>query len=95
MRFRKRLFTVLAVLAALWACGGSYFASQFYAGAAQQTKDTTDQLAIGIANTTWLAIFLCTGIPLFFFFALLAWRNSVGLRNERKHQETLAAMRGG
>lgn len=101
MLFRKRLFAVLAILSLAWIVYGFSNTSRaisttsetlnatYEAGSAERAASN---VGIGIGAGLSVTIFLCTGLPLFFFFALMAWRNSVGLRNERRHQEQIAAM---
>ena len=97
MLFRKRLFTVLALIALGWVALGFWSTSTYNATRNVEVgEDVSERSAYqaGQVLGSGLAIgfFLCTGFPLFLIFALLAWRNSVGLTNERRHQEQLAAM---
>jgi uncharacterized membrane protein len=39
------------------------------------------------------AFFLCTGVPALLLFAFLFWRNGVAIRESKRHEETIAAMR--
>ena len=53
--------------------------------------------AIGasIGGGLGLAFFLCSGIPLFLFFAFLYWRNGAAIRRAREHTETIDAIKAG
>lgn len=102
MRFRKRLFTVLAILSLGWivwglsVTGGAVGTSSERADATYQ-QDSIERasatVGIGIGAGLSTAIFLCTGLPLLLLFSLLAWRNGVGLREKQRHEEMLAAVR--
>lgn len=95
MRFRKNLFTILALLSIAWIIYGlsatsSAASRQLQSEQAQESAAYQAGTAIGAGLST--TIFLCTGGPLFVVFALLAWRNGVGLTNKKRHEETLAAL---
>lgn len=95
MRFRKRLFTVLAILCLLWIAYGCTSAGQVTSKQlqSQQAQSSTAYQAGTLIGTSVIStVFLCTGVPLFFLFALLAWRNGVGLTNKKRHEETIAAL---
>jgi hypothetical protein len=99
MRFRKRLFTVLALLIGLGMCWLIGAAALNWGEFSDQTAATGGdrEVAETVGAMAWLAessVYLCVGIPLFFLFALLGWRNSVGLREEKRHQERLQTGRG-
>ena len=95
MKFRQRLFWILAVLVVL------------YVSAAVLTDTNTSEICADASNTEvcnaaasvgagiGTTIVLCIGAFLFTVFALLAWRNGVGLATERRHQEQLAVAREG
>lgn len=38
-------------------------------------------------------VVLCTGVPALLLFAFLFWRNGVAIRESKRHEETIAAMR--
>lgn len=95
MKFRSRFFGVFFILALLWLGLGYYVTSQAVVdvsatpvpgGSAAKAVQTLGITSVG------MSVFLCTGLPLAFLFGLLAWRNAVGLRTERRHQETIAAL---
>src|SRR5574341_1623164 len=105
MLFRKRLFTILAILALGWIVLGFTSTSSYNEkrnGEVGTEVSTSSGYQAGqvVGSTFAISFFLCSGIPLFLAFNLLAWRNSVGLRHqrdqeavERRHQEALEAMR--
>ncbi len=105
MLWRKRLFTILTILAFLWMALGvlatsSYNTRRDQAVGADVRTSAGYQAGQIVGSTIELSLFFCTGLPLFFLFALLAWRNSVGLRHQREveaeqeyHQQALDAMR--
>jgi hypothetical protein len=101
LRFRKNLFLVLAVLALLWVCGGSALFSSAASdvaqtpaptiqGLSQQEANSYRGLGAAIGGGLGITFFACTGLPLALLFGLLAWRNSAGITNERRHREALA-----
>lgn len=88
MRFRKRLFTGLALLV-LILLAGIYLS---YAST-EPTEDVTSEDAFNLGKAAGFSMFACVLLPLFALFALLGWRNSVGLRSEQRHREQLDALR--
>lgn len=106
MKFRSRLFGFLALIALIWICyGTSVYTSNFSDFLNRPTPvpegslSSEERANIQAAGTTigtglGIGIVLCTGLPFFALFALLAWRNSAGIRKERMHQEQLNAIRG-
>lgn len=55
----------------------------------QEACEAASEIGVGAGAT----IVLCVGGFFFALFALLAWRNGVGLATERRHQEQLEAAR--
>lgn len=102
MLFRARLFTVLAALCILWSiCGTGYACTITASTVAKPTLEpgktqVSDAYVAGagIGGSLVAAVFLCSGIPLLIIFALLAWRNRVGLRTEKFQSELVQATRG-
>lgn len=95
MLFRKRLFTILAVLALAWIAFGflansNYNAIQDQKVGIETSESGAYQAGQFVGSSMLIGFFLCTGLPAFITFALLAWRNGVGLTNERRHREILA-----
>jgi hypothetical protein len=93
MRFRSRLFYVLAILTAASAV---CLISLISGGATEMYSANTsgmDDVATTIAASTWYAIIGCPGALLFVIFALLGWRNAAGARTERRHREQLEVMK--
>lgn len=95
MKFRQRLFWFLAFIALLWIAYGWSVSGNVYSNTIQQMGTDAGRAGVAIGAGLGLTAFLCTGLPLFMFFALLAWRNGVGLRTEKRHQEMLDATRSG
>lgn len=101
MLFRKRLFTVLALISLLYLVYGftglgkvTQESLEDTAALNNSTERGAAQLGVGIGVTGVTLFLICTGLPMFFLFSLLAWRNGVGLRTEQRHQEQLAALQG-
>lgn len=95
MRFRKWLFTILALLALGWIVFGMSSVNEVRTKQLQSTEvqnSSAAQLGTEIGSGINTTIVLCPGVPLFFLFALLAWRNAVGLTNKKRHEEMLAAL---
>lgn len=98
MLFRKRLFTVLALIALGWMALGVWSTSTYNAKrnadvGAEVIERPGYQAGQAVGSGLALTFFLCTGLPLLLAFSLMAWRNSVGLANERRHRETIAALK--
>jgi hypothetical protein len=102
MRFRAIFFGIFFMLSLLWICYGFYATSTAFVevvGTPAPNSTTQSQAARDMRNARTagatigaglgLGIFLCTGVPLALFFGLLSWRNNVGLRSERRHQEMM------
>lgn len=93
LKFRKRLFWGLALLVLafmalmVFSPGTSYedaiAQSGYEAGSLQ-----AESYALG-TSIAWMAV-VCVGTPVFVVFALLGWRNGVGLRQEIRHREMMA-----
>lgn len=101
MQFRSRFFGFLFILSLLWICGGSALMSNAVQRTVDQNPNATDtteatafNAGAGIGGGLGITFFACTGLPLAAFFGLMAWRNSVGLRNDKRHKEQLDALRG-
>lgn len=88
MRFRSRLFTLVAGLAMLWMIYG-------LSAVSNRPPVSTDGAAVGqaVGSTITVALFACTGVPVFVLALFLSWRNRVGLREQVRHQEKLTALR--
>lgn len=104
MKFRSRLFGVLALLSLAWICYGVFTASSVASNMLSATVTPAGNLdaetaqaaraaGVGIGAGIGLTFFLCSGLPLFVLFSLLSWRNSVGLRKEQMHREQLEAIK--
>jgi hypothetical protein len=92
MLLRKRLFTILAVLALAWMALGflstsSYNTKRNVEVGAETSTSAGYQAGQVVGSGMVITFFLCTGLPALVTFSLLAWRNAVGLRNERMHRE--------
>ncbi|HML21867.1 MAG TPA: hypothetical protein PKD09_09475 [Aggregatilinea sp.] len=87
MRFRKRLFTGIALLLTV------FLALWIISGLSTDPEPGVNEDAYQLGQGAGVTILLCVGLPIIAFFALLAWRNSVGLRNEQRHQEQLEAIK--
>ena len=89
MKFRKRLFTILALLVLIL----MVWVTVFYAGADKPEEATYGEDANDVLNSVAWSVWICLFAPFLAFFSLMAWRNSVGLTTERRHQEQLEALR--
>ena|SRR3989304_4781640 len=105
MKFRQRLFWALAILSLVWIAMGFTATEEAVnevlqtpvptlEGMSQETADSLQEAGTAIFAGASMTVFLCTGLIGFFIFALLAWRNGVGLRNRRQHEEMVAAVSG-
>lgn len=94
MKFRKRFFGGLALLVAaiMVIMIISTATAEPDPDPGVENQDAYEAgwaIGSGIAATA----VLCVGLPVFLGLALLSWRNAVGLRNERRHQEQMRAIR--
>lgn len=101
MRFRQRLFMVLALMALAWIAYGFYVSANVYQRQTAENETTISasqqgaaQAGTAIGTGIGLTFFLCSGLPFFVLFSLLSWRNGVGLKREQMHKEQLAAIKG-
>jgi hypothetical protein len=106
MRFRKNFFAVLAFLSLLWMCYGVFGSSAALSnfvdratpipagGLSSEERAAAQNAGATIGAGLGLTFFACTGLPLFAFFSLLSWRNSVGIRKEAMHREQIEALKG-
>lgn len=88
MRWQKRFFTLLALLAVGWIALGVYAQA-----AAERTipDSTAGQLGAAAGGAVWLSVFLCTGLPVLVIALFMRWRCAVGLRTQQQHVELIAA----
>lgn len=96
MRFRKNLFTILAILSLAWIIYGFSATGRAVnetAQSAQGQSSSAFQAGAAIGGGIGITFFLCSGGLPFVVFALLAWRNGVGLTNKKRHEETIAAIK--
>lgn len=105
MKFRSRLFGVLALLSLAWICYGTFAYTSYFGdflnrptpppSGSLTSEDRTNIQNAGATIGTGIGFtfVLCTGLPFFALFGLLAWRNSAGLRKEQMHKEQLNAIR--
>ena len=92
MKFRKRLFWTLAFLTILfmlaWMSGFAKAVDEDRA----ENDSAAQQLGTDVGEGIGNMIIFCVTLPMFFFFALMGWRNGAGLDKEKKHVEMLGAM---
>lgn len=95
MRFRHRLFTVLALLTLIYAGSGIVYTSnvvsrQTAPAGYDATQTTSYNVGVGLGSGISYLWFVCTGIPLWTLFSLLAWRNRVGYERKQAYNEMRA-----
>lgn len=90
MKFRRNCFTTLflltLIIGVLWLVSG-------LSASNTQTDTEAEEAGQTIGQGIGATIILCITLPLVALFALMAWRNSVGMATERRHQEQLDALR--
>lgn len=90
MKFRRNCFSIVALavlaLGILWIAAG-------VSESDTPTESEAEEVGQTIGQSIGVTLILCITLPLTLFFALLAWRNSVGMATERRHQEHIAALR--
>ena len=74
------------VIASLGATGSQLNTAEAQASAGYQAGTL-------IGGGIGLSIFLCTGLPLLLVFGILYWRNGVAIRETKKHNQMVDAMR--
>ena len=89
MKFRQRLFWLLAFLSLAYVVGTFALAGDS-AAEGEETRTETEQTFYEVGTGIGVGVVTMCGGALFFVFALMAWRNGVGVRNKRQHEETLA-----
>lgn len=94
MKFRSRLFGVLAILTVLLVIGLVAGADPSNETCVETTNQAACEAGSAIGTGAAVSIVLCVGLILFVTFALLAWRNGAGYRVERRHREQLEAAKG-
>lgn len=102
MKFRMWLFRILAALTVLYVLVAASSAGEINTQSRAECErqfSTPSQIELcmtgsDIGTGLGVTVVLCLGGFFFGIFALLAWRNGVGLRTQRQHEEMLAAQRG-
>jgi hypothetical protein len=92
MKFRRNCFGVLALLTMLITC--IWIASGLASVSEDKAETEAEQAGQAIGSGIGVGIILCITVPFIALFALLSWRNDVGIKTERRHQEQLAALQG-
>lgn len=103
MKFRMWLFRILAALTVIYVLVAASSAGEINTQSrAECEQQYTTQTQINACMTgtdlgtgLGVTVVLCIGGFFFTIFALMAWRNGVGLRTQRQHAELLAAQKGG
>ncbi len=104
MKLRSQLFGILALLSLAWLCYGFSATSSAFSNVMSTPIATSDGLDVdtakaatalgaGIGSGLGITFFACTSLPFTLLFGLLAWRNSVGLKTQKRHEEMLEATR--
>lgn len=90
MKFRRNCFGIFSLLvliiAIAWVATG-------LSASDTPTETEAEEAGQTIGQGIGVTLILCITIPLFGLLALLSWRNDVGLKTERRHQEQLDAVR--
>ncbi len=87
---------ILLLLSFGWICYGVTTTAGLVG---DQLKTTAAQTSEGFQAGTMiggglgLTFFLCTGLPLVLLFGVLYWRNGVAIRETKKHNQMIQAMR--
>lgn len=92
-KFWRVVWGVLTLASMAWLCYGISISSSAYTTVASKSATDAGKAGAAIGASLGIGVFLCTGgLPLL-FFGLLYWRNGVGLRNARRHQELIDVQR--
>ena len=91
MKFRRGCFTLLALLVLVGAC--LWFVSFAQEAEEIETESEAEEAGKTLGQGLGTLIIACPSAVLFIVFALLAWRNAVGIRTERRHQEHMETLR--
>jgi ribosomal protein L40E len=89
MKFRRNLFGVLALLTLLLAC--VWIASGLSTAEEDEVQSEAERAGRSIGEGIGVTLIVCITVPFIALFALLSWRNDVGIKTERRHQEQLRA----
>lgn len=91
MKFRKHLFRLLGLLttliAILWIVGGLSGVDE------EPAQSEAEEVGRAVGSGAAISVILCITVPLAMFFFIMSWRNAVGIRMEKRHQEQLEVMR--
>ena len=99
MKFRQRLFWTFAILtiffAMAWMSGYSEGMDEIKTDGSEtrtEAQQEAYELGADIGAGIGTGMIVCITLPVFFLFALMAWRNGAGYDKEQKHQEMLTAV---
>lgn len=99
MKFRQRLFWILAILTIFimftWMSGYSESVAGIKADGSESRTATQQQayeLGTDIGEGIGTSMIICITLPVFFLFIILAWRNGAGYDKNQKHAEMMEAI---
>lgn len=92
----RAVWGILLLLSLGWICYGvtstaGIVGNQLNTSEARNSEGFQAGTVIG--GGLGLTFFLCTGVPLLLLFGILYWRNGVAIRETKKHNQTIQAMR--
>lgn len=95
--FFRIVWGVLTLISLAWMCYGVTVTAtvtndQLETVSARNSE--AYQAGTMLGASAGLSFFVCSGLPFLLIFGLLYWRNGVAIREARRHDQTLQAMRG-
>lgn len=97
-RVFRWVWGILLLLTLLWLGNAFLSLGEITNESLQQAENSRNieaaQAGTIIGSGIGLTTILCIGMPFFIFFGLMYWRNGVAIREARRHQQTVEAMRG-
>lgn len=92
MKFRMRLFTVLAFLDVAWMFLSFSMTGQRLANITNTDASAGTRAGATVGAGLSVTIILCVGLPLLLFFLFMAWRNRVGWIAKQRHEEVMKSI---
>lgn len=93
-KFFQFIWGIATLLSLGWLCYGMSIVlnvtDRQMARATSEAAQAGTAIGAGISSS----IVLCTALPMLLIFGFLYWRNSVAIREARKHEQTIEAIRG-
>jgi hypothetical protein len=94
--FFRIVWGILTLLSIGWMCYGltvTATVTNNQLETAQARSSEAYQAGTMLGASAGLSFFVCSGLPFLLVFGLLYWRNGVAIREAKRHEQTIEAMR--